>query len=355
MSLAAATLLASLALATITAASPLPRASLRSHRHITTNQTGAIGTHFVAGFGIDTPARVSNAAAVGVDTAILYEGAPAPASALGQALAQAHMRVIDARLSGALYYWECHRTHTVAPPPEGQPNEYCATDEDPQMNSPAAVLASVREYLREDEHNPLVSGYWMLDDWAWWDGGSARELLPQVRAAIEEATPGYPAICGFGGEIQLAGESGGFALSTALNYSPGACSMVGLYNYTSPTRLRRRSSGQGYEWTMSTLLREEQQDLAKQGWSAAEAPILGIGQAWAGRYGHHTKYKYEPGLSAEQMLQESRAFCAAGASALAWYGWDDSGFRRATMTPNNSPAIKQGIEESIAACPAVRG
>lgn len=104
---------------------------------------------------------------------------------------------------------------------------------------------------------------------------------------------------------------------------------------------------------MSILLGEEREDLAKDGWSAAEAPILGIGQAWSGRYGHDPKYKYEPGLSAEEMRTQAGAFCAAGASALAWYGWEDSGFMRATKTPNNSAAIKHGIEESIAACATV--
>jgi hypothetical protein len=310
--------------------------------------TATAATSFVAGFGADTPARVAKAAEVGITADILYEGPPAPSSPLGQALTDAHLEVIDARISGVLFDWECHRTHTVAPPPHGQRNTYCAKDQEPSVDSPAVVLSVVEGYLREDASNPLVSGYWVLDDWPAWDGGSGRELLGEVREEIEEVTPGYPAICGFGGSIEAIGEPGGFAPPTALNYSPGGCSMVGLYNYTGS--ISKRSNGRRFEWSMKLLLKEEDEDLSNAGWKEAEAPLLGIGQAWSGPF---EKREYEPGLSPAQMLAESEAFCAAGASALGWYAWDDSGFGDRTKTPNNASAIRRGIEESIAACPAV--
>ena len=41
---------------------------------------------------------------------------------------------------GVLFYWECHRTHTVKPPPKNYRNWYCATDEDPKIDSDAVVL-----------------------------------------------------------------------------------------------------------------------------------------------------------------------------------------------------------------------
>jgi hypothetical protein len=304
-----------------------------------------LSTAFVAGFGANTPSRVAKAAAVGVDTDILYEGPPSPTSRLGRALSNADMTVVDARISTELFFWECHRTHTVAPPPDDERNTYCARDDEPSVNSPEVVLNAVAGYLREDAANPLVGGYWILDDWAPWDGGSGRQLLREVRGEIEAATPGYPAICGFGGSIEELGVAGGFDPSTALNYSPGACSMVGLYDYTGSTR--RPSSGEGYEWSLGLLLAEEQEDLASSGWRASEAPILGIGQAWSGRF---EKREYEPGLSVEQMSAEAGAFCGAGASALGWYGWSDSGYTAATRTPNNSATIRRGIEDSIASC-----
>jgi hypothetical protein len=298
----------------------------------------------VAGFSADKPPRVANAAAVGITADILYDGPPRPHSRLAKALAQAHMSVIDGRLSAALAYWECHRTYTVAPPPPGEKNWYCPTDEQPSVDSPAAALRLVEEWLREDAANPLVRGYWVLDDWPQWDGGSGRALLVEIRQAIERATPGYPAICGFGGAILEPNQPEGFDPATAANYSNEGCSMVGIYNYANSNR--KPSSGEALDWSMSLLLHEETEDLAKRGWVAANTPMLGIAQGWSGRLGR----EYTPGLTPSQMLTEARAFCSHGATSIAWYAWDDRGYRHSTMTPNNSSAIRKGIEEGIAAC-----
>jgi hypothetical protein len=300
-------------------------------------------TRFTAGFELNTRARIQNAAGLGVTTAIEYNGPPRPGSRLGKTLAADHMTVIDARISDVLGEWECHRTHTVAPPPPGEEDWFCDTDADPGVDSPAVVLQAVREWLREDASNPLVSGYWVLDDWAPWDGGSARSLLAEVHDAIEEITPGRPAICGFGGSIEPIGQHGGFEASTAANYSNAGCDMVGLYNYANGGS--QLSSGEGLEWTMSILLAEEREDLAEEGWVQANTPMLGIDQGWSGHFAHR---EYEPGLSAEQMATQARAFCAAGASSIAWYGW--GGVRREAQTATNSPAIQAGIGQGIAAC-----
>jgi hypothetical protein len=300
--------------------------------------------HMVVAFSASKPAQVAQAAAAGITTDILYGGPPPSGGKVAKALAAAHMTVIDARLSGVLYDWECHRTHTVAPPPRGERNTYCRKDWDPAMDSPEAVLAAIRVYLEEDASNPLVSGYWVLDDWVWWDGGSARNLLQSVRAEIEEVTPAYPAICGFGGAVQRAGAPEGFDPATAANFSPAGCSMVGLYNYAEPTR--KPSSGEELDWSMHMLLVEEMEDLADNGWAEPQTPMLGIDQAWSGRFAG----RYEPGLSATQILTQAEAFCAAGASSIGWYAWADSGFTHKTQTPDDSSEIRGGIEQGIKAC-----
>ncbi len=79
-------------------------------------QTG-LPPHAIIGFSVDTPARVTIAAREDITTTILYDGSPAPRSALGKALNANGIDVIDGLVSGYLYYWECHRTHTVALPP----------------------------------------------------------------------------------------------------------------------------------------------------------------------------------------------------------------------------------------------
>jgi hypothetical protein len=309
-------------------------------------------TSFVAGFSADTPARVAAAAAAGVTMDILYAGPPSPGSALGRALSRAGMKVIDASLSSELFYWECHRTHTVAPPPKGQANYYCSSDQDPSINSEAVVLKTVRSWIRDDAANPLVAGYWILDDWASWDGGSGRALLQQVNAEIWAVTPRYPAICGFGGAVLGPGQQGGFDSATALNYSSSGCDMVGLYNYAYSGA--KPSDGADLDWSMKETLKEELHDLAARGWQESSRPLLGIGQAWAGPYDEGS---YTPGLSVTQIVAQAQAFCGAGAKAIAWYAWGDSGFMPSTLTPNNSAVIRSGIAQAIKTCglaPAAR-
>ncbi len=305
-------------------------------------ETAAGATHFTAGFELDTRGRAENAAALGVTTAIEYGGPPAPGSRLARTFVQEHISVIDARPSDALEAWECHRTHTVAPPPPGEEDWFCRKDYDPGVTT-ASVLQQIREWVREDASNPLVSGYWVLDDWAPWDGGSARTLLAEVHAVIAETTPGLPAICGFGGAIEPLGQRGGFEASIAANYSDAGCDMVGLYNYAEGGS--QASSGEELEWTMGILLGEEREALDAQGWVQAKTPLLGINQGWSG---HTTAHELEPGLSTEQMVAEARAFCAAGASSIAWYGWGGVGKRAQTAT--NSTAIQAGVRQGIAAC-----
>jgi hypothetical protein len=47
----------------------------------------------------------------------------------------------------------------------------------PSINSEGVVLTDIDSMLKMDAVNPLVSGYWVLDDRAYWDGGSARHIL----------------------------------------------------------------------------------------------------------------------------------------------------------------------------------
>lgn len=302
----------------------------------------AAPVHLIVGFGIDTPARVTSAASVGITTAILYNGPPDPNSPFGQALTANHINVIDARFSDELSRWECYRTHTVAPPPPH--NTYCRREPKPRITSEQSVLSDIDGFLAGDAANPLVVGYWVLDDWPFWDAGSATQLLADVHAHIQQATPGYPAVCGFAASVQAPGNIGWNA-AHALNYSNAGCDMVGWYLYAYGVH-NRHDDGSGLDWSMSSVLPAMAQSLSQQGWDPSVTPLLGIGQAWAGRYAGH----YQPGLTSAEMQTQAQAFCANGATSIGWYGWDDSGFRRRTDTPNNSAVIDTGITDGIAAC-----
>jgi len=296
------------------------------------------------GFEINNKPRIVNATSLGVTTAIEYNGAPPVGSRLAGIFAKYHVSVIDARISDVLGEWECHRTHTVAPPPPGEEDWFCPKDYNPNVDSPAVVLAQVREWVKEDASNPLVKGYWVLDDWAPWDGGSGRTLLAEIHQVIDELTPGLPAICGFGGAIDQIGQTGGFESPIAANYSNAGCDAVGLYNYAEGV-YGEMSSGENLDWSMSLLLGEEREALEAEGWVQADTPMIGINQGWSGRTSVH---EYTPGLSVAQMVDEARAFCAGGAASIAWYGWGGVGHKAETSV--NTPRIAEGVRQGLAAC-----
>ncbi|MBV8491710.1 MAG: hypothetical protein JO199_14385 [Candidatus Eremiobacteraeota bacterium] len=306
----------------------------------------ALPAHAIIGFSVDTPQRVAIAAKQGVTTTILYSGSPTPNSALAKALQAGGVNVIDGSLSGYLFYWECHRTHTVAPPPKSYgKNSYCSTDEDPRFDSDAAVLRAVRAQLARDAKRPYVVGYWVLDDWPWWDSGSGRTLVQSVHALIAAKAPGRPAICGFGAGIGR-GHHYFWDPGTGKNYSNAGCDVVGWYNYSSFGRTRP-SMGTFLNWSMTGLLAAMGHTLANYGWNIAQTPLYGIGQAWAGSY--DGPY-YQPGLTVAEMQTQAAAFCRFGAKYVGWYAWDDSGYNARTQTPDDSATIGAGIGAGIDAC-----
>jgi hypothetical protein len=307
-------------------------------------ERGSTATRSVVGFSIETPAQVASAAALGVTTDILYGQPPTPASPLGKALAAHHMTVIDATIAEETGFWECHRTHTVAPPPHGERNWFCKRDEHPNVDSEAVVLDFVDHQLAKDAGNPLVSGYWVLDDWPEWDGASAWGMLQDIRAHIQASQAVHPAVCGFGGAVVRAGDQG-WNPQIAGNFSTAGCDMVGLYLYA--YTVPKPSNGTNLDWTMKSVLSDMEARLAEQGWDPSTTPLLGIGQAWSGPFASG----YTPGLSRDQMVAQATAFCRAGATSIGWYAWNDSDFIPGkTSTPITSSTIDAGITASIAAC-----
>jgi len=306
----------------------------------------SLPAHAIIGFSVDTPQRAATAAKQGIQTTILYGAPPAPGTLLAKAFKAHGITVVDGGVSNVLFAWECHRTHTVAPPPSSYAyNPYCRTDFNPHVDSPKVVLRDVARILARDAKRSSVVGYWVLDDWAWWDPGSGRDLLQKIHALIAQYAPGNPAICGFGAGVGKPGKVE-WDPGTAANYSNAGCDVVGWYNY-SPFGRRHPSLGKELDWRMTALLPAMSRSLAKQGWKLQQTPLYGIGQAWGGSF---DKRDYQPGLTRGEMLDQARAFCKFGATYVGWYAWDDSGYDKRTETPNNSAAISDGIAAGIDAC-----
>ncbi len=157
-------------------------------------------THIIGGFSATTTAQIANAAQDGVQTIFYYGNPPAQNSVLGQSLQSLHMKIVDGFISSNLHYYECQKARTLKPPPYGL-NSYCGQASYPTFAGDNAFLARIAAHLKQSQSNPLILGYWVLDDWAWWDAGGARQLLIQIHALIQQYTPARPAICGFGASL----------------------------------------------------------------------------------------------------------------------------------------------------------
>ncbi|HXM06982.1 MAG TPA: hypothetical protein VN936_05940, partial [Candidatus Acidoferrum sp.] len=215
---------------------PFPNAASHARQAGTADGLG----HAIVGFTVDTPARAADAGSVGINATILYGESPTPSSGLAKALQDHGISVIDGSISSELQYWECHRTHTVAPPPGGR-NDYCHNDEKPRVDSEGVVLKYVALELERDAQRPYVRGLWVLDDWPYWDYGSARKLLQEIHALARAKVPHDPAICGFAATLARPGRVA-WQHGLALNYSNDGCDMVGWYVYT-PFGRRKPSNG----------------------------------------------------------------------------------------------------------------
>jgi hypothetical protein len=315
---------------------------------VATGQSGTASKfgklHIVGGFTIGTPTDVAQATEMGIHVAFEYGDPPSANSTLGRAMLAAHMQVIDGAISSYLQNYECHRTKTVSPPPAGA-HPYCGRDTVP-ISDDAALLSLVKKHLQEVQSNPLILGYWVLDDWALWDAGSARNLLVQFHQLIEQYSPQKPAICGFGASPP-SGFDNGWHDGTAANFTPQGCDMIGLYIFT-VLQDAQDASASNYDWSMKSTLDGIFSSLQKRGWNFQQTPVIGIAQAFGGK-------STRPGLewplpTTQDLVTQSQSFCQYGATSIAFYGWEANLYSSQTETPANSKDIQAGIRQGIAAC-----
>ena len=236
---------------------------------------GAPQRHAIVGFSVDTPKRAATAGEPrhhGDDSVRRIAGAGKPAAK--SARAHNGISVVDGAISGVLFYWECHRTHTVKPPPSSYAyNPYCRTDENPRINSvKAVVLRDVGKIL--DSRREAFVRYRLL---------GARRLgvvgsRERPRAAAESARIDRAKYAGSAGDLRF--RRGRRASpgkvhwdpGTAANYSNGGCDIVGWYNY-SPFGNRHRNNGKRLDWSMKALLPAMAHSLEKRAGRSPDAAL----------------------------------------------------------------------------------
>jgi hypothetical protein len=304
-------------------------------------------THILGGFGISTPEEATRAATDGVDVAFRYGDPPSEGDILGQKLASLHMKVVDGYISSYLQYYECHRTKTVKPPPQGR-SQFCQNDAYPNLTNENALLATITTHLKQMRDNQLIVGYWVLDDWASWDAGSARPILIKIHQLIQQYTPGRPEICGFGAFLS-SDQAVGWNDWVAANFSPQGCDDVGFYIYApQQSQADPIQAPDSYDWSMSDVLPAMFTSLQRRGWDIAKEPLIGIVQAFGGSIVDTDRYWVTP--NANTIETQSASFCEHGATGLTFYSWDGSQSGSLNQTPMNNPEIETGIRNGIAAC-----
>lgn len=303
--------------------------------------------HILGGFSIDNPEQATNAAHNGIQVSFEYNQPPSEKSQLGQKLKSVQMKVIDGSISSYLYHYECHRTSELHPELLGS-GQYCKSDAYPYLTDTNTLMATIVTHLKQVKDNPLIIGFWVLDDWVQWDAGSARPLLMKIHQLIQQYSHGRPAICGFGGELGR-GKQYGWGDWIADNFSAQGCDKVGFYIY-SPTFSDSvpSPSSDAYDWSMLSVLPAMFASLQHRGWNINKEPLIGIGQAFGGPIVHTNKYWITP--TAKNMEIQSESFCEHGASGLAFFAWDSLEYGPTTQTPMNNSQIDLGVRNGIAAC-----
>lgn len=299
------------------------------------------GQRVVGAWGLTTPEMVASAKRAGVTTALLYGTPPEPSSALGKAFARADIRIISAEISDLVAAYECTRTHTVAPRPSGSRAEtYCGDD---HGYTEERLYREVRELVRRNVHNPLVAGYWVLDDTPDWDPGSLRPVLDRVSTIVPA---GMPKICGFSAGLGSRGR-GYWEAGRADNFTPTGCDMVAPYVYAD-SRAAGDAPLAGIDWDMNDVLPQIMSDLRQRGWSEATTPLVGVAQAFGGRRAKNGAITDPP--TPEDMVTQATAYCRAGAVGVAWFAWTITTNYPTAQTPANSPALASGVKAAAEAC-----
>jgi hypothetical protein len=203
--------------------------------------------------------------------------------------------------------------------------------------------ARVRHHLDITRRDDTVVAYWVLDD----NPGYVRPALELIHKLVQQENLvdqiARPTVCGFGGNLddsrRPTAQSRAAFDASLTNFTPTGCDVVALYPYASSG-----NDADSVDWSMGELLPYMVSALRDRGWDPARQPLIGIPQTF--RFGNASS------PTAEDVQAQTAAYCAAGASAILFYAWDDS-----ASGPKDelfdAPDLRQGASDGLAQCQAV--
>lgn len=310
----------------------------------TTIRTTQMRQHFFGGFNITDAQMAIAATGTGITEAQMYDAPASSASPFGQTLQALHMHEIDSYIWTLLFQYECHRSKLHQPPGS---TPYCQEDY-PHINTLATLFQDITWHLQRVRNNALIDAYWVIDGWPAWDYGSARLILQQIHALIQQWTPNKPALCGFGGVLGLHVDY--WDDQEADNFSPQGCDMVGIYVYSaylSPT-VSPAPSSNAFDWSMSSILPKIFHSLSRRGWNKQREPFIAIAQGFSGTIASTGWYLVTP--NAQNLATQALAFCRQGASAVFFYAWNTDRELLQPQTPMNNSLLADGVKQAVTVC-----
>jgi hypothetical protein len=316
----------------------LAAASPSGSSTVSRSDLAAVPTHMVGAFNLDNSSFIPNAKADGLQTSFHYDYYPG--SQLEQSYQQNNILDINGRISQLMWDYECHRIHTVVTVPPGAWG-FCSSDLYPSMDY-NNLMSSVTSYLQQVAGDPTIHGYWVLDDWPYYDA-TAAQVLANIHSLVQQYTPGRPTVCGFAAFIIPGGYE--WQSSLANNFTPQGCDEIAWYVY--PDTSSSMPSANSYDWTMPGLLGKMTSDFKARGWNPGQTPLIGIPAAFGGQNKYDGSYQVVP--TTQSVATQTQAFCQAGASSIAFYAWDLSDYNN-PQDPVTNSAINAGVQQGVGDC-----
>ena len=235
------------AVARTTVAPPVPRKCWAEYV--------ACANHAIIGFSVDTPERAAKAASEGHhrnDTLqwITRARECARKSTPRHSIVGRRWRESPA----VLFYWECHRTHTVKPPPKSyRYNTYCRDRRGSARSIRDGVVLQRRDaILKRDATRPYVVAHWVLDDWPGWDPGSGRSCCRKFIAHRQSTRRASGDLRIRRGRCAARERSTGIPARQQTTPTAAATSSAGTTTRPSAAAVRRWA--RKLDWTMKALL-----------------------------------------------------------------------------------------------------
>jgi hypothetical protein len=260
--------------------------------------------------------------------------------ALATAMADQPMKYLDRRIADMVY--------NVCPPSSG-----CTLTATQENN----LVAQVTNYLNANKNDPLIAGYYILDDWP----GNVKNALQRITAAVRTITPTKPTVCAFVGILdfwQSSDHSGApFTAHAAFdraiaNYSPAGCDIADFYVYGVPGVIPFTNPHcvppSDVDWDGSGFYPYMKAALTARGWVPSMGWMISP-QTFTS--GNSCDNDYPEPTMASIELQTTSA-CQAGATSTLAYIYDQWGQGKYLA---NQISWRTGYANGLAACRNIWG